>query len=326
MQPCKGCRFWRELSEADQVSPTVRLGQCRRYAPKPGSAIPFHVVWAGCGQREPIAETTPAAGQGGEERLVESRLSDFGFPSLHGITLTGRDSDMSIERLQERVNSGGLNLAVDATNGIIRHVKVLGPKSANGREYLPEAMRRAKGLYEGKAVNVDHGQPGDRRSYRDRLGRLAGVEVRPDGIFADLHFNPKHPLAEQLAWDAEHAPGNVGLSHDASGRTVRKGGTVVVEEITAVHSVDLVADPASTKGLFESADTTPKPEDYQGPAGWGDAEIAPSRPQSEFRDELPDRIRTWQGGGATFQENEHDANRKSDSGRDIAATVARWRE
>jgi len=71
------------------------------------------------------------------------------------------------------------------------------------------------------------------------------------GLFGDLFYNPKHPLAEQLLWDAEHAPHNVGLSHNVLARTTRRGKTVAVTEIVSVLSVDLVADPATTRGLFE---------------------------------------------------------------------------
>ena len=38
----------------------------------------------------------------------------------------------------------------------------------------------------------------------------------------------------------------------ASGRTRQERGRTIVEQITAVHSVDLVSDPATTSGLFES--------------------------------------------------------------------------
>src|SRR5690606_17000391 len=86
----------------------------------------------------------------------------------------------------------------------------------------------------------------------DRLGAIRDVKFRAgEGLFADLHYNPKHPLAEQLAWDAEHAPEQVGLSHNVLARTSRDGETTVVEAITRVESVDLVADPATTRGLFE---------------------------------------------------------------------------
>jgi hypothetical protein len=78
------------------------------------------------------------------------------------------------------------------------------------------------------------------------------VEFRPaEGLFANLHYNPKHALAEQLAWDAENNPRNVGFSHNVLARLTREDGQAVVEEITHVQSVDLVADPAATQGLFE---------------------------------------------------------------------------
>ena len=64
---------------------------------------------------------------------------------------------------------------------------------------------------------------------------------------------PKHALAEQLIWDAEHNPRNVGFSHNVQARLTREADATVVEEITRVQSVDLVADPASTQGLFEQS-------------------------------------------------------------------------
>ena len=105
-------------------------------------------------------------------------------------------------------------------------------------------------------MNVNHpaGNHGGPRDYQDRIGRLVGVAVTPDGLRADFHFNPKHALAEQLMWDAEHAPENVGFSHNVEANVSRRNGKVVVEEIVKVQSVDLVADPATTRGLFEGSD------------------------------------------------------------------------
>jgi len=71
------------------------------------------------------------------------------------------------------------------------------------------------------------------------------------GLYAEFHFNPKHELAEQLAWDAANSPENVGFSHNVLGETQRQDGKVVVTKITHVESVDLVANPATTTGLFE---------------------------------------------------------------------------
>ena len=159
------------------------------------------------------------------------------------------------ETLQELFDSRGVAMRVDRQAGVIRGVKILGLKSRNGRAYLPEALARAAGLYEEAKVNVNHpqGNPGGSRDYRDRIGVIRNVAARSgEGLFADLHFNPKHSLAEQLAWDAEHAPENVGFSHNVQARTRRDGDRVVVEAITRVQSVDLVADPATTRGLFEA--------------------------------------------------------------------------
>ena len=160
------------------------------------------------------------------------------------------------EMLREYVDSRGVKMRVDRRAGIIRGVKILGLESRNGRRYPAKTLLRAVELYDGAKVNVNHtnGSSASPRDYRDRIGAIRNVRLRPeDGLFADFHFNPKHALAEQLIWDAEHAAENVGFSHNVRARTARCGDHVEVEEITKVESVDLVADPATTQGLFESA-------------------------------------------------------------------------
>jgi len=163
------------------------------------------------------------------------------------------------ETLHEFTNSRGVQLGIDREAGVIRGVKLLGLISSNGREYPKETVARAAPLYEGAKVNVDHprGSPGASRDYGDRIGLIRNVHIEQGdgGLRGDLHANPKHALFEQLAWDAEHSPESVGFSHNIQGRTTRRrDGTVVVEEITRVQSVDLVADPATTRGLFEHGD------------------------------------------------------------------------
>jgi hypothetical protein len=160
------------------------------------------------------------------------------------------------DMLQEFCDSRGVSMRVDRQTGVIRGVKLLGLESRNGRTYLPEALAQAAQLYEDAKVNVNHpkGNPNAPRDYQDRIGMIRGVAVRPsEGLFGDFYFNPKHVLAEQLMWDAEHAPENVGFSHNVEARVGRRGERLVVEAITRVQSVDLVADPATTRGLFESA-------------------------------------------------------------------------
>lgn len=158
------------------------------------------------------------------------------------------------ELVQEYFDSRGHTLGADRVAGVLRGVKLLGLRSRNGRCYEEKALRDAISLYEGAKVNVNHpeGDPLGARDYRDRLGAIRNVQVRRGkGLYGDLHFNPKHALAEQLAWDAENAPENVGLSHNVLAKTRRDDEGVVVEAITRVQSVDLVADPATTTGLFE---------------------------------------------------------------------------
>lgn len=158
--------------------------------------------------------------------------------------------------LQEYVDSRGVAMTVDRQIGILRGVKLIGLQSRNGRRYRESALNSAVTLYEGAKVNVNHPKAGPLapRDYQDRLGVIRDVELRAgQGLFGDLHFNPKHALAEQLLWDAEHNPGNVGFSHNVLARLTREGEQAVVEKITKVQSVDLVADPATTHGLFEQA-------------------------------------------------------------------------
>jgi len=177
--------------------------------------------------------------------------------------MTRKQSDRDGENILEYADSRGVEIEVGTgdRSGVLKGVKVLGLVSKNGRRYPKLTLESARELYESSKVNVDHPPQGNApRRYGDRIGILKGVEVKQDGLYADFFFNPKHALAEQLTWDAEHAPENVGFSHNVQAKTRRRNGETIVEEITQVHSVDLVADPATTRGLFES-DTPNREED-----------------------------------------------------------------
>lgn len=156
---------------------------------------------------------------------------------------------------------------VDRERGVISGVKVLGTTSSNGRRYLPEAIRDAAHLYEGASVRIDHpDDPEDQRSSDSVLGWLRDVRIGDDGsLYADLHYLQSHPFAKRLVEAAERNPRLLGLSHNASGDTdVDRDGTVVVHSITEVRSVDLVADPATTRGLFESIQSKAKHASSEG--------------------------------------------------------------
>lgn len=146
---------------------------------------------------------------------------------------------------------------IDRAAGIIHDVKILGLESRNRRLYPESTLAEAIPLYENAKVNINHPEshPAESRKYQDRFGLIKNVRLqRGEGLFGDFHFNPKHALAEQLLWDAENSPENVGFSHNVEAVVGTENGRVVVEKIEAVRSVDLVADPATTVGLFEQAE------------------------------------------------------------------------
>ena len=196
---------------------------------------------------------------------------------------TGKEKRMG-DILQEFCDSRGVSVRIDREAGVIRGVKILGLESRNGRRYLPEALAAAVPLYEDAKVNVNHpkGNPSAPRDYQDRIGAIRQVTLRDgEGLFADFHFNPKHALAEQLLWDAEHAPENVGFSHNVEARIVRRGEQLVVEAIMRVQSVDLVADPATSRSLFEAvaggdakAPASTEPEAFSAGDGGANQEAA----------------------------------------------------
>lgn len=146
---------------------------------------------------------------------------------------------------------------VDREANVIRGVKLIGFESRNNRSYSPDALKSAVNLYEGAKVNLDHVEkPGRARTVTERIGVIRGANyVEGQGVFGDFHYNPKHVHAEQILWDAEHNPAATGFSHHAVLRVGdRRDGKDVVEAIVAVKSVDLVADPATTSGIFEGVE------------------------------------------------------------------------
>ncbi len=147
-------------------------------------------------------------------------------------------------------------LRVDRQAGVIHGVKILGYESKNGRSYAREAVAKAKSMYEGKQVNIDHppeNNPKQPRKLADRFGHLKNVSEQTDGLYGDLHYIKSHALANQITEAAETMPHVLGLSHNSTGRVVNRGGKYLVEEIIGVRSVDLVGDPATNQSLFEGS-------------------------------------------------------------------------
>lgn len=148
----------------------------------------------------------------------------------------------------------GSGATVDRQANIIRGVKILGLTSQNGRNYLPETLRRALSLYEAAPVYFNHPPKNSTadRPYEDRFGETCNVRLTESGIYGDVKFNPKHPRAEQVLFDIENNTSKVGFSPDHYGDGPMRNGRRIVESISRVKSIDIVANPATNRSFSES--------------------------------------------------------------------------
>jgi len=143
---------------------------------------------------------------------------------------------------------------VDKANHVVKHVKILGKTSKNGRDYSGVINGKTATAYENAKVYVGHpDKPGQSRNgkYGERIARVRNAVAEADGIYGDLHLNPEHPLTKSFMWEAENDPTSAGLSHHAD-LVYRDRNQSAVESIENVKSVDIVDSPATTNGIFES--------------------------------------------------------------------------
>lgn len=172
-------------------------------------------------------------------------------------------------RLVEAVKFDGAEFVEEGGKRIVKNVVMLGPVSSHGYEYKQEAMSKAVqgGMYEGVRIFINHAKEG-----RD-LMHLAGVfrearhedgKVRGNAHLLDDDYGRKF-------WNiAKTMPEAAGCSHVADGKLVKEGEKKYVEEITRVHSVDLVVQGATTKNVFEGE----SPDNRKDPAmEWKDVRI-----------------------------------------------------
>ena len=142
--------------------------------------------------------------------------------------------------------------------GIIFDVRIINTTSRNRRRYLESALRDGIPLYEGATIGIDHvkptpGNPAPEREFTKFWGQLNNVRWDGEGLIGDLHYIKSHHMTEHILEAAERFPEKFGLSHDADGDSkVGADGWLEVYKLTKVFSVDLVTNPGSTNGLFES--------------------------------------------------------------------------
>lgn len=147
----------------------------------------------------------------------------------------------------ERDNLGGVR---------VRGVKLIGLESRNvnsngtRNRYAKAALESAQALYANRPVYRNHDRHGNERRVEDKIGKVAAVESREDGLYGDLLLAPGQD-ADRVAWAAEHAPDFLAMSHHAKGVGRKNGEWTDIEQIEAVRSVDLVCAGGTTNSLFE---------------------------------------------------------------------------
>lgn len=134
-------------------------------------------------------------------------------------------------------------------------------RSANGRVYTPDVLKRAVSLFEGVKTFADHPSGTERRerperSVRQITGWLDSAEFTEDGLCAVRHFTRNQAGQDTWALVRDIVEGRapatlLGGSINAVGRASKgDDGDLIVESIEAVHSVDDVTSPAAGGGFM----------------------------------------------------------------------------
>ena len=169
-------------------------------------------------------------------------------------TLPVRRSVLIIERLALADDDATVP-SIDRDARLIQNVAILREESRNGYRYSRAAMTQAVALFNGVRSFIDHGS----RSVRDIAGRVSSLHLDEDAlglvVRGNLELAPGG-IGDWLMDIADTMPDVVGLSIVARGRFDTDDKGPVVAELVSAASVDIVADPATTNGLFESSGET----------------------------------------------------------------------
>jgi hypothetical protein len=148
----------------------------------------------------------------------------------------------------------------------IRNVVLLGAESKNKRKYLRDAMEKAVDLYGNVRAFANHQSEGtpfapggpDVMMLAGKFTnpRFDSHEMKIRADFEGLHA--EDPITQKFVHIAQNMSDIAGFSHNAKGKIRVEDGVEIVEEIKEVYSVDLVAYPATTSGIFESEENKMK--------------------------------------------------------------------
>lgn len=172
---------------------------------------------------------------------------------------TGSTQQESLALIEARPAGRFKAANLDREQGVIYGTTLITGLSENGkngkRRYPTPTLKKIAQMAEGLPAYLNHVRSEEAfkpRPVQELMGRHYNVryEAATDSVKSDLHVaEHQRPLVFSLA---EQFGDHIGNSLVSRGQVVMEGDTEVVKDVLALRSADLVSDPASTKGLFES--------------------------------------------------------------------------
>jgi len=204
----------------------------------------------------------PAAAKASARKKLQAAAKNTGVGDKEGeeydldaIAESSGWNDLDGENIYEHFSIEIGEASVDEENLVIKNTTILGPVSLNRRRYPESVQKAAKRLFEGAKAYLNHpplGSP-DARDMRDLIGQHQNIRVREGKMYSDLHLLNNSTVREHVLPVVKSHPSLIGNSIVARVLMERaKDGVDDVTKILAVRSVDLVTEPGTTQGLYES--------------------------------------------------------------------------
>jgi hypothetical protein len=191
--------------------------------------------------------------------------------SSEEVVIEDRQEEVIPKKVEVTHQQEGLDLIESWPSGIIKHASInragsviegttlitgTSQNGKNGKRRYPEfVLRKIAAMAEGLPAYLNHTTPElafKTRPVQDLVGRHRNVryDAATESVKSDLHVAP-HQAALVFSL-AEKFGDHIGNSLVSKGQISMEGDTEVVQDVFTLRSADLVSDPASTKGLFES--------------------------------------------------------------------------
>lgn len=175
----------------------------------------------------------------------------------------GKKSGDSVQ-LAEHIDAGKIfeGATFDANSLVIKNVAFIGSESLNGYEYSEQALREIPPLLEGKPQYINHyigNDESEPREIQELFSKAVNIRyiAEENKVRGDMHLVDTPTIREEILPRMKHFKDQIGNSLVSYGEMSEQDGNQIVAHVSAVESADLVTDPATNKGLFESVNQNP---------------------------------------------------------------------